>query len=122
MYENTDRCYVEIEGLMLRAHHGVGEVERIVGNDFRIDIRLRYDASRAMHSDSIVSAINYATVVEIVRHEMAVPSSLLEHVVGRLRRAIVSEMPEVISGRIRLAKIQPPVSAQLTACAFVLEW
>jgi len=57
---------------MLRAHHGVGEVERIVGNDFRIDIRLRYDASRAMHSDSIASAINYATVVEIVRSEMAV--------------------------------------------------
>jgi len=122
MIDTSDRCYVEIESLMFHAHHGVGAVERIVGNDFRLDIRLEYDASRAMHTDSMATAINYATVVDIVRREMAVPAHLLEHAVGRLRSTLVSEMPQITGGRIRLAKMHPPVSAQLTACAFVLEW
>ncbi len=119
---DSDRCYVEIEGLMLRAHHGVGDVERIVGNDFRLDIRLEYDAHRAMHTDSMATAINYASVVDIARREMAVPAHLLEHAVGRLRSTIATELPQVVGGRIRLAKLKPPISAQLDACAFVLEW
>lgn len=114
--------YVEVEGLLVHARHGVDPVEQVVGNDFRLDMRLDYDASRAMAYDTMVSGLNYATVVEIAKREMAVPSCLLEHVVARIHTALMAEMPAITGGRIRLAKLKPPISAQLTACAFVLEW
>ncbi|MDE6270689.1 MAG: dihydroneopterin aldolase [Muribaculaceae bacterium] len=118
----ADRTCVEIEGLMLRARHGVAEVERRVGNDFRLDIRLYYDAAAAMRSDDVDCAVNYAAVIGIAREVMDTPSLLLENVVGRLRDAILAAMPAVTGGRIRLAKLCPPVSAVLDSCAFVLEW
>lgn len=107
---------------MIHARHGVDSIEQVVGNDFRLDIRLEYDASRAMAYDTMVSGLNYAAVVEIAKREMAVPSCLLEHVVSRIHIALTAEMPAISGGRIRLAKLKPPISAQLTACAFVMEW
>ncbi len=118
----ADTCYIEIEGLMMRARHGVADVERVVGNDFRLDIRLGYNAYTAMQTDTVAYAVNYARVIEIAREVMDRPSLLLENVVSRLRDAIYTEMPTVTCGRIRLAKLCPPVSAQLDSCAFVLEW
>ena len=118
----AERYTVEIEGLMLRARHGVADVERLAGNDFRLDISLSYDAAEAMRTDSVDRALNYARVIEIAREVMDAPSRLLEHAVARLRDALCSEMPAITAGRIRLAKLCPPVSAQLDACAFVLEW
>ena len=96
------RTYIEIEGLRMCARHGVSDVERLVGNDFVLDIRLEYDASEAMASDA--------------------PSRLLEHAAGRLRHAILDELPGITAGRIRLAKVKPPISAELGCCAFVVEW
>ncbi len=116
------RTYIEIEGLQLRARHGVAPVERVVGNDFVLDIRLEYDASEAMASDALETSVNYAAVVDIARRVMQEPSRLLEHAVGRLRDAILAEVPGITAGRIRLAKHKPPLRARLEACAFTVEW
>ena len=53
---------------------------------------------------------------------MSEPSRLLEHAAGRLRHAILDELPGITAGRIRLAKVKPPISAELGCCAFVVEW
>lgn len=119
---NAHRTSVEIEGLTVRALHGVDAMERDVPGEFRLDVRLDYDASEAMRTDDIAAAINYAAAIEIIRSEMSVPSRLLEHAAARVRDALVAAMPQISGGRIRLAKLHPPVSAQLAACAFVLEW
>ena len=116
------RTYIEIEGLRMCARHGVSDVERLVGNDFVLDIRLEYDASEAMSSDALDASVNYAAVVEIARRVMSEPSRLLEHAAGRLRHAILDELPGITAGRIRLAKVKPPISAELGCCAFVVEW
>ena len=116
------RCYIEIEGLRLRARHGVADVERLVGNDFKLDICLEYDASEAMASDALESSVNYAAVVDIARRVMNEPSRLLEHAAGRLRHAILAELPGITAGRIRLAKLKPPISARLDCCSFTVEW
>ena len=114
--------YVEIEGLKISACHGTLAAERIVPGEFVLDIRLYYDATEAVHSDSINNAINYVTVIDIVKREMKHPSHLLEHVAGRLQATICNTMPQVTHGRIRIAKVHPPVTAQLDSCAFVIEW
>lgn len=114
---------IEIKGLRIRAHHGVLESERRVGNIFELDIELRCDLSEAMATDSLDATINYAAVVDIVKREMAVPSDLLEHVLWRLRRAIGEAFPgKIAGGSIRLAKLAPPIAAELESVAVRTFW
>jgi dihydroneopterin aldolase len=42
---------------------------------------------------------------------MAVPSNLLEHVAGRIAKAVMSAYPEILSVDIKLTKTNPPMGA-----------
>lgn len=113
---------IEVTGLELWANHGVLEQERAVGNRFVVDVSIDADLSRAMESDSVADTINYAAIVDIVKREMARPSALLENVVWRIRRAIISEFPMVIGGSVRLTKLTPPISCRVTGVSVTTRW
>lgn len=113
---------VEVNGLRLYAHHGVGEQERKVGNCFEVTAHLRYPADGAIADDRLEDTLNYAEVVAVVREVMAVPSQLLEHVAGRLRTALTSRFPLIAGGMIRVAKLVPPFTAELDSVAVTLRW
>lgn len=116
------KMYIEIEGLLIKACHGVATAERITPNDFRLDLRLHYDARHAMCDDNVGNALDYAAVVEICRHVMARPSMLLENVVERLHSELLLTFPNITGGYIRLAKLHVPIDARVASCAFVYEW
>jgi dihydroneopterin aldolase len=42
---------------------------------------------------------------------MAVPSNLLEHVAGRIAKAVMAAYPEILSVDIKLTKTNPPMGA-----------
>lgn len=113
---------IEVNGLELWGRHGVGEQERVVGNLFRVDVWIDVDLSRAMTSDCVDDTINYATIIELVKREMNVPSALLENVVWRIRHAITSTFLDVEGGMIRLEKVTPPVPCQVNSVAVVTRW
>ena len=113
---------IVIEGLRIFARHGVLEQERRVGNEFELDIRLDFDASRAMDSDDVNHTVNYARVIDIVNSAMANPANLLEHAAANIRNEILNEFPQITSGKIALYKIHPPLSAQLARTGFILNW
>lgn len=107
----NDRGYIRLEGLRIHAFHGVLPQERAVGADFRIDLRVGYPLSEAMQSDDVKDTLNYAELYEIVRGEMAVPSQLLEHVAGRIAKAIEAAFPQITSIDLVLTKLNPPMGA-----------
>ncbi len=112
---------VEIEGLRIRARHGVMPQERIVGNMFEVSVSLEYPAAlRATVSDRVSDTLDYAHVVEIIQGVMTVDSDLIEHVAGRIYAALISEYPGITGGRISVSKLAPPVAAELKAARFVL--
>ncbi len=113
---------IEINRLEIRARHGVGEQERVVGNIFTVDAWLEVDLSHAMKSDCVDDTVNYATVIEVIKQEMATPSALLENVVWRIRNAITEKYPSVTGGMIRLAKVTPPVPCRVGSVAVVTRW
>ena len=53
---------------------------------------------------------------------MAEPSGLIEHVAGRIHKALTDEYPKIASGRIVVSKLAPPVSAELKAARFILDF
>lgn len=113
---------IELKGLRFRANHGVLPQETLVGNDFEVDVRLDFDASRAMLDDDLHATLNYAALADIVSAEMAVTSKLIEHVAGRIRRSLISAFPAATGGRVSVAKLAPPVSRQMQAAVFSTEW
>lgn len=117
------KAFIEVDDLRIMAYHGVNPQERIVGNMFEISLKLEYpDALQAMSSDRVEDTINYARVVEIVREVMAVPSDLIEHVVGRIHAALMTEYPAIAGGIITVSKLAPPVPSEMAAARFTLQF
>ena len=115
---------IDIKGLRINGHIGVLEQERRVGNEFVVDICIRLaDVSTAMADDTIEDTVNYAEVVAIVKQQMSVQSRLLENVAARIRHAICDRFGSMVSGgSVTVAKIAPPIPAQLDWVSFTTEW
>ena len=103
--------YITLTNVRFRALHGVLPQERRVGGDYLLTLRVGFDVSRAVQSDDVADTLNYATLYETARQEMAIPSRLLEHVAGRIGQRVLSEWPEVTTIDLTLTKENPPMGA-----------
>lgn len=103
--------YIYITDLRFHAFHGVMPQERLVGNDYSIDIKIGYDVSDAMISDEVDDTLNYAEVYQIVDQEMGVPSKLVERVAYRICDRLFRKYASISSINIRLTKLNPPFGA-----------
>lgn len=116
------KATIEINNLCIKAYHGVMTQENITGNTFEVTVHLRYPIEDAINTDNIESTLNYAEVVEQIKIEMKKTSQLLEHVAGRIRVSLISRFPKIQGGMIRIAKITPPISAQMQSVAVTIKW
>ena len=89
MIENTG--VIELEGMEFKAFHGVLESEKMNGNLFVVDFRGEVDMSRAIEGDRIEDALDYSLIYNAVKREMSIHSDLLEHIAGRIVKAIAAE-------------------------------
>ena len=64
-----------------------------------------------METDDVADTLNYAQLYELVRREMDQPSNLLEHVAGRIVKAVNTAFPAVTSIDLKLTKLNPPMGA-----------
>ena len=103
--------YVFLRNVRFHAHHGVLEQERVTGGDFLVSLRMGYPLEKALETDCVDDTLNYAEVYEVVKREIAVPSSLLEHVAGRIIETIRREFPKVETIDLMLTKCNPPMGA-----------
>ncbi len=108
----TDHC-ISLKGLRFFAHHGVAPQERVVGNEYILNIRLQADLQRASETDDVADTVSYADVYEVVKAEMAIPSRLLEHVCARIIHRLLAVFPQVESVTVCLAKRNPPMGADI---------
>ena len=105
------QTYIRLEKLRFRAFHGVLPQERTVGGDFEVTLRIGYPWQQAMESDKVGDTLDYAAVYRLVQAEMALPSQLLEHVAGRIVKALLRDFPQITSVDLWLTKVTPPMGA-----------
>ncbi len=103
--------FITLHDVRFHAFHGVMPQERKVGGDFSVTMRVSVDISRAMETDDVDDTLNYATLYALVKEVMDVPSCLLEHVVGRMAKAVFVAFPQVLAVDIKLTKLNPPLGA-----------
>ena len=103
--------YVILRNVRFHAFHGVMPQERQVGGDFLLTLRVGYPLAKAMESDEVGDTLNYASLYALVNQEMDQPSQLLEHVAGRIAKAVMNAFPAVTSVDLELTKQNPPMGA-----------
>lgn len=106
---------VRVTNLRLYANHGVMAQERVVGNEFSLSLELilKPEALKAAAADRLEGTVNYAEVIAVAREVMGEPSALLENVVWRLSRELLTRFPMIDSGRVTLTKLMPPCGVDL---------
>ena len=103
--------YICLHEVRFYAFHGVMPQERSVGGEFLVSVKVGYPLEKAMSSDDVADTLNYAELYELVKKEMMQPSSLLEHVMGRIVEAIEKAFPEVTSVEVKIKKVNPPMGS-----------
>lgn len=111
--------------MKVRANHGVFPQERIVGNDFEVSLSVEIEPDqmdRAALEDNATLTVSYADLAEIISNIMADPADLLETVALRIRNAVTCSFPQVVAGKIKVAKITPPIPVAMARAAVELKW
>lgn len=96
--------------MRLHAYHGVMPQERVVGNDYVINIRVGYPWTKASETDDVADTLNYATLAELIKQEMAVQHNLVEMAASCIVKAVKAAFDEVTSVNLTLTKCAPPMS------------
>ncbi|MBR1768052.1 MAG: dihydroneopterin aldolase [Prevotella sp.] len=103
--------YICLHEVRFYAFHGVMPQERSVGGEFLVSVKVGCPLEKAMSSDDVADTLNYAELYELVKKEMMLPSSLLEHVMGRIVEAIEKAFPKVTSVEVKIKKVNPPMGS-----------
>lgn len=103
---------IRLQDIEMHAFHGVLEEERRLGNTFRVNVSMSVSDVVGVQTDRIEDTINYQAVYDIVAQEMAIPSQLLEHVVYRIRRALLAQWPNA-EVRVAVSKKNPPLGGHV---------
>lgn len=112
---------IQIEGMEFYAYHGHFEEERIVGNDFIIDLTIETNLGPAAETDNIEDAVNYQEIYNIVKEEMKVKSALLENIADRIINAIYIEFADQIEFvKVKVSKMNPPLNGKIRNVSIIM--
>lgn len=111
---------IALENMEFFAYHGCFSEEQIIGTRFIIDLWIETDTTEAEHTDKITQTINYQDVYFLVKEQMIIKSKLLEHVGRRILDALTEKFPDVISARIKVSKMNPPLGGKVGCVSIVL--
>lgn len=114
------KSYILLENLTFYANHGVFPQETVVGNLYTVNLKIEIDLEKSSRTDDLEDTVSYAEIYEQVKHEMMIPSKLLEHVAGRILRNLKSNFPLIETVEIKVSKRNPPMGGQLDCASVVL--
>ena len=111
---------INLYNMKFRAFHGVLPHESVIGGDFEVNIVIDADLTEACESDDVRDTISYADVYEMVKEEMAIPTSLLEHVAARIFKRLSEHYIQISSLEVRVAKLHPPMNGEVEKAEIVI--
>jgi len=111
---------LRLNNIKFHAYHGCLPQERLVGNDYEIDVILRVDLKKAGNSDNLNDTINYAQVYQIVEKCMQHPVNLIEHVAEKMAQEIGKQFSQIDSLDIHLRKLNPPVQGNIQSAEVMI--
>ncbi|MGB6151271.1 MAG: dihydroneopterin aldolase [Pricia sp.] len=112
---------VKIDNIRVYAHHGCLKEETAIGSEYRVDVSVDANLSKASRSDALSDTVDYVHINHIVKQEMETPSKLLEHVGQRIIDRIFKEIEIVAEAEVWVSKINPPIGGDVEKVTVVLK-
>ncbi len=109
-----------VRGIAVHGHHGVFEVERREGQEFRIDLVLGMDTRGAARSDDLQDTVDYGTLVDQVTSAVASdPVDLIETLAQRIAD-ICLRNDQVDTVEVTVHKPHAPIQASFDDVALTI--
>ena len=112
---------IHVRGIRCYAYHGCMAEEARIGGHYMVDVDIDTDFSKAASSDELIDTVDYCAVQKIVSEEMAIRSKLIEHVGQRIVTRIQNELQGVLSLRVEVHKLSPPIDGDTNEVSIVIE-
>ena len=104
---------IRLKNVRVYAHHGCLDEEEIIGSDYLVQMEVKANLSASSKSDNLQDTVDYVTLNQIVKEEMAIRAKLLETVAERINRRVLAELPMVEWVQVCVAKMNPPIGGDV---------
>lgn len=111
---------IKLEEIEIYAFHGHYTEERQTGGRFTVNLEIEAEIEKACETDALTDTYDYQQAYQIVHEEMQTPSSLLEHVAGRILDRVLQSSEKIKAAKISLAKMNPPFGGNVKAVSVEL--
>lgn len=98
---------IQLKNLLFFSHHGIHAEEKILGNTFEINVDITFNETDRI--DSLEQTINYASVYDIIRQRMTIPTELLETIAQDIARQVHAFDNRILSISVSIGKKNPPI-------------
>lgn len=99
---------IELQQLHFYSYHGLFEEEKKIGNDFEVSLKVSYQSEKEIINE-ISDTVNYATLYDLVKEAMKIPTELLETVAMTITEKIHQTFSVVKKVEISILKLHPPI-------------
>ncbi len=110
-----------IEGINVYAYHGCLDEEAKIGTRYTIDVTMETDFSEAAKTDDLSKTIDYVTVYEIVKKQMAIRSKLIEQVGQRIVDELKTTFSSLKKVKVKVTKHNPPMNGNVDKVSIIIE-
>jgi dihydroneopterin aldolase len=100
---------IHLYDVQFYAYHGLYADEKLKGNQFVIDLEVKYHPA-AIPVTSIHQTIDYVALYGILQKRMSLATPLLETLVMDIARQIMDQYKLVEEVNISIKKLHPPIS------------
>jgi dihydroneopterin aldolase len=100
---------IHLEQLHFYSFHGLYQEEKLIGNDYTVDIILDHQPTKKI-IHSIEETIDYSKVYEMIVQRMKTPTDLLETIATEFCYEIMKKYDSVQNIHFSIKKLHPPIS------------
>ncbi len=111
---------IQLEGMEFFSYHGCFKEEQVIGTKFIVDLLIEIDTIEAEKEDDLAKTLNYLSVYQLVKNQMAIKSKLLENVAKRILDELYLKFPEIKFAKVKVSKINPPLGGKLNSVSLTL--
>ena len=99
---------IHLTHLKFQAHHGLYAEEKIVGNEFEINVTVKYHPQEIPVME-IKKTIDYASIYNLLKERMQQPVQLLETFASETALEILRQFKLAEEVSISIKKFHPPI-------------
>lgn len=112
---------IHLDSILLYAYHGCLPEEALVGSNYTVDVLMETDFTAAAITDDLNKTIDYCTVFNIVKEEMAIRANLLENVAYRIVNRLKKELNDLQKVTLTVTKLNPPMNGNVKGVSIIVE-